>query len=184
MLTNTDVVGITEWAEELPDLLKDVFKDNSQNLDLSKKQKFAQLFVNFQDIFEDNDVSGKCNLVEHEIELIDPRPIKQPVRPLPFHLQTEINQMINDRQKQGVIEESSSSWCSLVVLKQKKDGTRKFCVDFRKLNDKTIKDSYPLPRIDQTLDKLAGKTWFSTLNLKSGYWQVKIRPVDREKTAF
>ena len=69
--------------------------------------------------------------------------------------------MIKDMQKQGVIEESSSSWCFPVVLKQKKDNTRRFCVDFRKLNDKTIKDSYPLPRIDQTRDKLAGKSWFS-----------------------
>ena len=66
--------------------------------------------------------------------------------------------MITDMQKQGVIEQSSSSWCSPVVLKQKKDSTRRFCVDFRKLNDKTIKDSYPLPRIYQTLDKLAGKS--------------------------
>ena len=57
-------------------------------------------------------------------------------------------------------------------------------VDFRKLNDKTIKDSYPLPRIDQTLDKLAGKSWFSTLDLESVYWQVKIWPEGREKTAF
>ena len=79
---------IIEWAEKFPDLLKDVFKDNSQNLHSSQKQKFAQLLVNFQDIFEDDDVSGKCNLVEHKIELIDPRPIKQPVRSLPFHLQT------------------------------------------------------------------------------------------------
>ena len=110
--------------------------------------------------------------------------VKQPVRSFPFHLQTEINQMINDMQKRGVIEESSSSWCSPIVLKQKKDGTRRFCVDFRKLNEKTIKDSYPLPRINQTLDKLAGKSWFSTLDLKSGYWQVKIRPKDRENTAF
>ena len=150
-------------------MLKDVFKDNSQNLDSSLKQKFAQLLVNFQDIFKDDDVSGKCNLVEHKIELSDSRPIKLPVRPLPFHLQTEINQMINDMQKQEFIEESSSSWCSAVVLKQKKDGTRRFCVDFRKLNDKTIKDSYLLPRIDQTLDKLASKSWFSTLDLKSGH---------------
>ena len=60
----------------------------------------------------------------------------------------------------------------------------RFCVDFRKLNDKTIKDLYLLPKIDQTLDKLAGKSWFSTLDLKSGYWQVKIRPEDRDKTAF
>ena len=100
---------------------------------MSQKQKFAQLLVNFQNIFEDDDVSGKCNLVEHKIELIDPRSIKQPVRPLPFHLQTVVNQMINDMQKQAVIEESSSSWCSPVVLKQKKGGTRRFCVDFRKL---------------------------------------------------
>ena len=64
---------------------------------------------------------------------------------------------------------------SPVLLKQKKDGTWRFCVDFRKLN------LYPLPRIDQTLDKLAGKSWFSTLDLKSGYWQVKICPEDREK---
>ena len=111
-------------------MLNDVYKDNSQNFDSSQKQKFAQLLINFQDIFEDDDVSGKCNLVEHKIDLSDPRPIEQSVRPLPFHLQTEINQMINDMQKQGVIEESSSSWCS-PVLKQKKDGTRRFCVDFR-----------------------------------------------------
>ena len=145
-----------EWTKELPDLLKDVMEDNSQNLDSSQKEKFAQLLGNFQDIFED-DVAGKCNLVEHRIELSHPRSTKQPVRHLLFHLQTEINQMINDIQKQGVIEESSSSWCSPVVLKRKKNGTWRFCVDFRKLNDRTIKDSYPLSRIDQTLNKLAGK---------------------------
>ena len=90
-------------------MLKDVYKDNSQNLDSSQKQKFAQLLINFQDIFEDDDVSGKFNFVKHKIELSNPRPIKQPVRHLPFHLQTEINQMINDMQNQGVIEGSSSS---------------------------------------------------------------------------
>ena len=60
---------IIEWTEELPDLLKDVYEDNSQNLDSLQKQKFAQILINFQDIFEDDDVSGKCNLVEHKIEL-------------------------------------------------------------------------------------------------------------------
>ena len=66
-------------------MLKDVFEDNSQNLDSSQKEKFAQILVNFQDIFEDDDVAGKCNLVEHRIELSVPRSIKQPVRPLPFN---------------------------------------------------------------------------------------------------
>ena len=67
---------------------------------------------------------------------------------------------------------------------RKKDGTTRFCVDYRKVNDVTIKDAYPLPRVDDTLDTLAGSVWFSTLDLKSGYWQVKVAPEDREKTAF
>ena len=66
----------------------------------------------------------------------------------------------------------------------KKNGKKRFCVDYRKLNTITKKDSYPLPRIDELLDSLAGATYFSTLDLMSGYWQVMMHPADREKTAF
>ncbi|GBL81222.1 Transposon Ty3-I Gag-Pol polyprotein [Araneus ventricosus] len=84
----------------------------------------------------------------------------------------------------GIIEESSGPSASPIVLVKKKDGSTRFCVDYRKLNEIMIKDNYPLPRIDDTLDALNGSQWFSTLDLESGYWQVEIQPEDKEKTAF
>lgn len=122
--------------------------------------------------------------IEHVIIVKDSSPIKQAPRRIPLQMWEEVNRIIEDMKEQGVIEESSSPWVSPVVLVRKKDGTIRFCVDYRKLNAVTKKDSYPLPRIDDILDQLSGNSWFSTLDLKSGYWQVKIRPEDKEKTAF
>ena len=84
----------------------------------------------------------------------------------------------------GQIDPSDSPWSSPVVLVTKKDGGTRFCVDYHRLNDATVKDAYPLPRIDDTLDMFAGKQWFSTLDLASGYWQVSLSQEARIKTAF
>lgn len=87
--------------------------------------------------------------------------------------------------QQGIIEPSQSTWSSPIVLVQKKDGSTRFCLDYRKLNNlNNLKDSYPLPRIDESLDTLRGAKCFPTLDLQSGYFQVEMDPKDAEKTAF
>ncbi|KAG6464703.1 hypothetical protein O3G_MSEX014678 [Manduca sexta] len=143
------------------------------------------MLAQYADIFSSNDADmGKTSLVQHKINTGNELPIRQRPRRLPVAKEKEVDTMIQGMLKDGVIEPSSSPWCSPVVLVKKKDGSMRFCVDYRRLNDITKKDSYPLPRIDDTLDTLAGMKWFSTLDLKSGYWQVEIDPLDKEKTAF
>ncbi|GFX81698.1 retrovirus-related Pol polyprotein from transposon 412 [Trichonephila clavipes] len=138
-------------------------------VDLSKK-----LSRNSSDI-------GHTTVTQHRIDTADHPPIKQHPRRLPFAKQEEVGTLLREMQENDIIEPSSSPWASPIVLVRKKDGSTRFCVDYRKLNDVTKKDSYPLPRIDDTLDTLSGHKWFSTLDLKSGYWQVEIHPEDREK---
>lgn len=97
-------------------------------------------------------------MIDHEIALSDPHPIKQVPRRVPLHLRSEVDKILEEMKEQGVIEESNSPWMSSAVMVRKKNGTIRFCVDYRKLNDATVKDLYPLPRIDGILDQLAGNS--------------------------
>lgn len=85
---------------------------------------------------------------------------------------------------QDIIETSSSPWASPIVLVQKKDGSTRFCVDYRKLNHVTVKDAYPLPRIDESVDALSGSKYVCSLDMTNGYWQVAMDENERHKTAF
>jgi hypothetical protein len=143
-----------------------------------------ELLAEYKDIFAmDSEGHGRTNKVYHRIDTGDARPVIQPQRRLPLAKQAVVSEMLDDMQRRGVIEESESTWSSPVVLVRKKNGELRLCVDYRKLNEVTRKD-FPLPRIDDTLDTLAGAKWYSNLDVKSGYWQVDVHPDDKEKTAF
>ncbi|WVZ89637.1 hypothetical protein U9M48_036016 [Paspalum notatum var. saurae] len=95
-----------------------------------------------------------------------------------------IKKNIDELLGKGFIWPSSSPWAFSVLFVDKKDGTRRMCVDYRALNDVTIKNKYPLPRIDDLFDQLQGACVFSKIDLRSGYHQMKIHPFDIPKTAF
>jgi hypothetical protein len=95
-----------------------------------------------------------------------------------------IMEQVTKMEKAGVVRASDSPWSAPVVLVKKKNGGTRFCIDFRELNKVTVKDQYPLPRVDDALDCLSGATFFTSLDLKSGYWQCEVEEEDKAKTAF
>jgi hypothetical protein len=128
---------------------------------------------------------GEISITQHRIQLLkDSKPIHQ----APYRAGTksrEVEREEVDRMlKADVIEPATSEWASPVVLVTKPDGSVRFCVDYRKLNALTVKDSYPSPRMDECLDSLGDATIFSTLDCNSGYWQIAMAEEDMDKTAF
>lgn len=128
---------------------------------------------------------GFTNAAEHRIELLpDSQPIVEPLR---RRAQVEIDEtrrQVGDLLKQGIIEESSSPWASAYVLVKKKNGEYRLCIDFRRLNAVTKKLVYPLPNIEECLDTLSGKRYFTQLDFRSGFWQIKMEKQSKELTAF
>ncbi len=127
---------------------------------------------------------GETDLVQFEINTGDAEPKKQRAQRMPFSVREEISRQLQKMQQIGVIQPSKSPWASPVVLVRKKDGSHRFCVDFRELNAVTKKDTFPLPRVDDLLDQLGSSHYFSTLDLAAGYWQIKVHPESQPKTVF
>ena len=155
------------------------------NLAQEEKEQFHSLLLQYADIFAPTKLdTGHTDTLKHEISTGDVAPVRQPVRRLPSPRREVVQELLTDMLKKDVIQPSSSPWASPIMLVRKKDGSFRFCVDYRKLNEVTHKDACPLPRIDDTLSTLAGSRWFSTLDLLSGYWQVEVAEKDQPKTAF
>ena len=130
----------------------------------------------------DDDI-GRTEIIQHKIETGSAHPVKQPLRRIPLHMNEGIDAQIDNMLKKDVIQPSKSPWARGIVLICKEDGSMRFCIDYRRLNDLTVNDAHPLPRIDDCLYQLAGNQWFSCIDLNSGYWQIEVEKLI-EKTAF
>ena len=172
-------------SRELPDGMEEMVQGTELPMTRVEREQLREMLGRHLKTFQTTGESlGRTDLVRHEIDTRDARPAKQRARRLPVHMREEASKQVAQLKENGLIEPSTSPWASPVVLVRKKDGSVRFCVDYRKLNAVTIKDAYPLPRIDDTLDALSGADRFSTLDLASGYWQVGMEEDAKQKSAF
>ena len=175
----------SHMTSELPDHLQSLANEYKDRLKGDERDMAKYLLSQFTDSFakSKNDLSI-TSADKHSMTMSSQQRVKMGPGRLPLAKRQALKCELDRLLSLGVIEPSSSSWASPVVLVTKKDGSLGLCVDYRKVNDFIIKDSYALPRIDDSLDALRGAKWFSTLDLASGYWQVPMDPKDIDKTAF
>ena len=168
LLEKLDLTGLEAWPED-------------------QAGKARSLLKEYHDIFllEKCDM-GHTNATKHKIVLKDPDtpPFKEHFHRIPPPQLDEVREHLKLMLDAGVIRPSNSPWCNAVVLVRKKDGSLRFCVDFRKLNSLTVKDSHPLPHICETLKSLTGAAHYSTFDMNSGFWQVPMDEDSKQYTAF
>lgn len=158
--------------------------DESQ-LDSAQVERLDKLIYEYGSVFAEHEQDLGCATgVEHEIHLTSAVPIRLPYRHLPPPCITEVKAHVKGLLEQGVIEESVSPYAAPIVMVRKKDGSLRLCVDYRRLNEVTVKDAFPLPRVQDTIDALAGAKYFSSFDLAAGYHHILVRAEDRPKTAF
>lgn len=151
---------------------------------LSKEQR-SKVEALWKDHFANQGTAlGRTNLVEHIIDTADASPIKQRYYPLsPARLKL-VHEELDKMLKLGVVVPSKSPWSSPIILLDKPDGSKRFCIDFRKVNAVTKRDAYPLPKVTTILDRLRDARYLSSLDVKSAYWQIPLHKDSQEKTAF
>ena len=173
-----------------PDQMKLLFEqikleEGASNWTEEQQKEVRKVIEEYSFLFAMNSLDlSQMDLVKHHIQLDDYTPIKDRYCRIPPHQYEEVRKHLKEMLNIGAIRCSNSPWASPVVLVGKKDGSLRFCIDLRKLNARTVKDAYSLPHIEDTLDSLNGACIFTSLDLKSGYWQVELDEDSITLTAF
>ena len=161
-----DLSGLDSWAPELA-------------------EEAHQLLAEYHNVFSlDPAELGCTHSTEHTIKVTDDTPFKEHFWQIPPLMVEEVRSHLKEMLESGAIRPSQSAWCNAVVLVRKKDGGLHFCIDFHHLNACTKKDSYPLPQIQEVLESLMDAGYFSCLDLKSGFWQIRMDEASKQYTAF
>ena len=164
---------------------KDKLNLNDLDVPQQYRSKIEKLVLQNQDLFANKDSElGHTETVKMQVDVGNNEPIKMRPYRTPIKNREVIDKAIDEMLDADVIRRSRSPWSFPVVIVDKEDGSKRFCVDFRRLNKVTKKNSYPLPLIDDILALLGKAKYFTSLDLKSGYWQVAMDEKDKEKTAF
>ncbi|MCO5586969.1 hypothetical protein L7F22_040914 [Adiantum nelumboides] len=180
--------SISAYMIFVKDSLRDINKTQLNESGMHEDLELSKLLNQFQDVFIDDiprELPPKRGDDDHAIELI---PGSSPPNKPPYRVsqaqQEEIMRQVNGLVEKGMVRPSSSPFFSPVLLVHKKDGTYRMCDDYRALNRITIKNRFPMPHIEDLFDKLQGSTYFSRIDLKSGYHQIRIVDEDILKTTF
>ena len=150
------------------------------------RDKLASVLSEYDDLFMKNKSDiGRCKIAKHRIELEpDAIPHREGARRMSPDKAAKANQEVQNLLALGLIQPSYSPWASGIVMVKKKSGELRFCCDFRPLNDVTVKDAFPLPRIDESLSRIANAKIFTSIDLAWAFWQIPLKKRDRRKTAF
>lgn len=179
--TDSDQFPIPTISSGKQESVEDIVYDSS--LPVHMKEELKKAFSSFPQALKVDPGELKTDLF-HSIHLSSNVPIRVKQYPLPLTSKQAIEREVKSMLDLGVIEPSSSPYCSPVVLVSKKDGSVRFCIDFRALNKITEFDSEPIPDTDDLFARLATAEYFTKIDLSKGYWQILVDPVDRPKTAF
>ncbi|KAL5489210.1 hypothetical protein EMCRGX_G018277 [Ephydatia muelleri] len=174
----------TEEEEEIPEWRGGGEGDSKVGDRLSEAQRgqLEELLTEYGDVMSNN--PGRTAVVEHQVTTTDTRPVRLSPYRLPHAYQDLVHKEVQEMLDAGIIERSLSEWASPIVLVNKKDGTLRLCIDYRRLNAESQMDAYPMPRIDDLIDRLGKAKFITTLDLTRGYWQVPMASTSRHLTAF
>ena len=165
--------------------LKPVFESLPAELSDNERDEANRFILNYAHVFSKHEYDlGRTHIIPHRIDTCENKPFRQALRRHPRVHEEYIDKKVDEMLRNDIIEPASSPWASNVCLAKRADGELRFCVDYRQLNELTCKISYPLPRISSCLDALGGSRYFSTLDLRSGFWQTALDGRDADKTAF